>query len=292
MGVQLETNHATYWWRCRADDGDDTGPWSDVATFLVNEINNPPNVVDLEAPVNGGALWSFDDSLVWRTVADPDPGDVILDYHLEIDDDPDFGSPVVRVEGILVTGVPDGVGYLVGLTINDLTASNGLASGRWYWRIRARDSRFRYGDWSPVGIHFRMASDYEQHIHHVYSPEELLDDSVAGPNADPDGDGIGQMIEFACHMNPSENSREGAPIHQVVEVDGKRHLAIEFNRRIDTDLKFKLMTSSDLQQWTDLDATVVVMGAVDAGTERCQLVDPAIDSGTVRRFIRLVVSTP
>jgi len=291
---QVDVNlidHATYWWRCRADDGDDVGPWSDVATFLVNEINNPPNVVSLEAPVNGGVLWSLQDTLVWRTVADPDPGDVIRDYQIEIDDDPTFASPVVSMEGIEVTDVPDGAGYLVGLKLEDLLGGNDLATGTWYWRVRARDSRFRYGDWSLPWIHFRMACDYERFIHQQYSPEELMDDSVSGANADPDGDGIGQLIEFACGMDMTVNSRSGAPIHTVVEVGGEMHLAIEFNRRIGTDLVFVLQSSATLSQWNDEQVSVEVIGTIDSETERCRLVDPVAWNHS-SRFIRLMIKTP
>jgi len=285
------TDHATFWWRSRADDGDDTGPWSEVGTFLVNEINNPPNVVNLEAPVNGGVLWSWQDTLVWRTVADPDPGDIILDYQIEIDNDPTFGSPVVSVEGIEVTGVPAGDGYLVGLTLEDLVGVDGIASGIWYWRVRARDSRFRYGDWSVPWVNFRMASDYERYIHELFTPEELMDALVSGPNADSDGDGIGQMIEFACGMDQAVNSRVGAPVHVVVDQAGEMHLAIEFNRRIGTDLVFALQHSEDLLQWANDQVSVEVLAAVDSEIERCRVVDPVARSGSAR-FIRLIVKTP
>jgi len=291
---QVDVNlndHATYWWRCRADDGDDTGPWSEVATFLVNEINNPPNIVNLEAPVNAGVLWSWQDTLVWSTVDDPDPGDVILDYQIEIDDDPTFGSPVVSMEGIEVSGVPSGSGYLVGLTLEDLVGVGGLDTGVWYWRVRARDSRFRYGDWSVPWIHFRMACDYERFLHEQYTPEELMDASVSGPNIDPDGDGIGQMIEFACGMDRMVNSRVGAPEHAVAEQSGEMHLAIEFNRQLGTDLVFGLQYSEDLSQWTDVSVSVEVLSVLDAETERCRMIDPVSISGPAR-YIRLTVKIP
>jgi hypothetical protein len=292
---QVDVNlndHATYWWRCRSDDGDDIGPWSTVATFLVNENNNAPDVVELEAPSNDGVLWSYDDTLVWRTVSDPDPGDTIQDYQIQIDDDPDFSSPIVNMEGITVEGVSAEAGHLVGLTINELTQSNGLGAGTWYWRLRARDSRFRYGEWSPTGVHFRMATDYERHIYATYSPEELLDPQVSGPDADADGDGVGQMIEWACKMDPTVNSREGAPVHTVVKLEGVSHLAIEFNRRIGTDVAITLQYSSDMTTWTDVDSAVVeVLEGLDSETERCRVVDPSPLSGTIR-FIRLVFKTP
>ncbi len=292
VDVNLPDNHF-YWWRCRADDGDDTGPWSEVATFAVNEINNLPNVPTLVSPLNGTTIYSLNELVIWRTTDDPDPGDRIIDYHLEVDDDADFSSPLVSQEGIEVTGLPDGAGFLVGVPFADLGGIEAIRAGGWFWRIRARDSRFGYGAWSGEEGYFRTTTDYERFLYDTYTPAERLDPAISGDDVDPDGDGVGQMIEFACGMDLEVRDPEGAPVMRIVEVGGEDHLAFEFDRKIGTDLVVRLQASPSLSYgWQDSGATVEVLGPIDAGRERCRLVDPHPIGHFGRRFVRVEVALP
>ncbi|MBK1828081.1 fibronectin type III domain-containing protein, partial [Haloferula rosea] len=292
VDVNLPDN-AFYWWRCRADDGDDTGPWSSVASFAVNEINNPPNEVQPVTPLNGGTLYSLTELLIWRTTDDPDPGDSILDYHLEIDDDGDFSSPLVTVEGITVSGVPDEAGHLVGLPLDQLAGIESIRAGGWLWRIRARDSRFGYGPWSTATASFRIVSDYERWVVDHFTPAERLDPEISGPEVDDDGDGIPRIIEFACGMDMNISSIEGAPEMRYIMLEGERHLAFEFDRKIGTDLVFRLQSSSRLDfGWKDTGAAVEVIGPIDSVRERCRLTDPLAIGEFSRRFLRVEVDLP
>ncbi|MGB6223448.1 hypothetical protein, partial [Haloferula sp.] len=292
VDVNLPDN-AFYWWRCRADDGDDLSPWSSVASFAVNEINNPPNLVEPVTPLNGGTLYSLTELLIWRTTQDPDPGDSILDYHLEIDNDGDFSSPLVSVEGITVSGVPDGAGHLVGLPLEQLPGIESIRAGGWLWRIRARDSRFGYGPWSTVSASFRIVTDYERWVIDHFTPAERLDPAISGPDVDDDGDGVPRIIEFACGMDLAIRSREGAPEARIVTVGGEKHYIFEFDRKIGTDLVFRLQASSYLSGgWKNTGANVEIIGAIDAERERCRLTDPVAIGSTSRRFVRVEVDLP
>ena len=73
--------------------------------------------------------------------------------------------------------------------------------------------------------------------------------------------------------------------------DGK-HMALEFHRRIGTELTFRLEASSQLETgWQNTGATVEVIGAIDGERERCRIIDPLVMT-TTRRFIRVVVALP
>ncbi|GAA5484465.1 hypothetical protein [Haloferula sargassicola] len=291
VDINLPDNHF-YWWRSRADDGDDLGPWSEVATFAVNEINNLPDVPVLVSPLNGTTIYSLSELLIWRTTEDPDPGDRIIDYHLQIAGTADFATPLVDVEGIEVLGLPEGAGYLVGVPFAELAGIEGVRAGGWFWRIRARDSRFGYGDWSGQEGYFRMISDWERWLNDAFTPAQRLDPQVSGENVDPDGDGFGLMIEFACGMDMETNSREGGPAMTEVEGEDGRHLAFEFDRKIGTDLVFTLQRTIHLGDgWSDSGAAVEVLGPIDAQRERCRLTDPD-PIGTGRRFLRVAVDVP
>lgn len=292
VDVNLPDNHF-YWWRCRADDGDDTGPWSEVATFAVNEINNLPNVPVPVSPLNGTTVYSLTELVIWRTTDDPDPGDRIIDYQIQIADDEDFGSPLVDQEGIEVIGLPDGAGFLVGLPFADLSGIDSIRAGGWFWRIRARDSRFGYGDWSDDTGYFRVLSDYERFLYDTYTPAERLDPEISGDDVDHDGDGVGQMIEFACGMNLDVADPSGAPEMRRIRIGEEDHLAFEFDRKIGTDLVFRLQQSVSLgSNWQDSGAVLEVIAPIDAERERCRLVDPYPIGHFGRHFLRVEVDLP
>ena len=96
------TDHETYWWRARASDGTNTGPWSEAGVFNINESNNPPLPVMVAGPANDSLLIDGNGLLVWFQTFDPDLGDEIRDYQIQIDNDYQFGSPEVDSSGITV----------------------------------------------------------------------------------------------------------------------------------------------------------------------------------------------
>jgi hypothetical protein len=137
---------------------------------------------------------------------------------------------------------------------------------------------------------FRIASDYEHWLLARYPVPQQDDILVSGPWVDADYDGVPLMMEYAFASNPDDPADGAMPEHVIVLVGGVPRQALEFNRRIGTDLRFALQVSTDLIQWQDASSTVEVIGAIDGTTERCRLVDP--ESLTGKRFIRLGVSLP
>ena len=288
VDIDLPDN-GTYWWRARANDGTDDSPWSDAWVFFVNEINQAPNAISHVGPPDASTLYDSAEWLVWLTASDPDIGDQILDYSLQIDNDPLFGSPLVSLTGLTTDGIYD-PDVLVGMQLSDIAGAESLTAGRWYWRVRARDERFAEGAWPASPLSFRIASDYEHWLAATYSAAEQDNPLITGEDSDTDGDGIPLMIEFGSAMDTTVASVDGAPEHKVIDVAGSLHMAIEFNRLIGTDLVFYLEVSDDLNQWTRSDATVEILHTIDSQRERCRLTDlQALDQ---KRFVRLGVSLP
>ncbi len=148
-------DNAQYWWRCQASDGANVGPWMATATFYVNETNAPPWPVVIAGPPNGAVMRSSSYALSWYATTDPGAGDTILDYHIQIADNPVFEAPLVDDAGIVIGGAPTGGGWLASRQLKDLAGVEAMAEVKtYYWRIRARDSRYRYSEWSAGPRYF------------------------------------------------------------------------------------------------------------------------------------------
>lgn len=154
VDVNLD-NNAQYWWRARASDGFNTGSWMATATFYVNETNTPPHAVVIAGPPKGATLRTAQGVLYWFPTTDPDVGDQILTYQIQVDEDPDFVD--VQVNAIFDAPVPppEGEFVTIGRPIHLLDGyeSMGMISN-YYWRIRAQDSRFSWSAWSAPGQWF------------------------------------------------------------------------------------------------------------------------------------------
>ncbi|NOX47008.1 MAG: hypothetical protein GXO89_08535 [Chlorobi bacterium] len=128
---QTLTGGKWYWWKVRASDGFLSTPGSETWRFAVSL---PPTVPVPIVPSNGDQMRA-DDYLVWLTSSDPDAGDYVDHYHLQIDDDPAFGSPEIDTTGIKL----DGKASSLSLRINDLPGYLNLENKNYYWRISAID---------------------------------------------------------------------------------------------------------------------------------------------------------
>jgi hypothetical protein len=147
VGVDL-ANNAQYWWRCCASDGTNTGPWMLTASFFVNQTNHPPLPVTLAGPPAGTIMSNLDNVLFWYPTSDPDPGDAVASYHLQVDDDPLFASPQINATNIVVPVVPVGDDWAIAVPLSDLAGSSNLVAGALYhWRVRAADTHGAYSAW-------------------------------------------------------------------------------------------------------------------------------------------------
>ena len=105
-------------------------------------------------------------------------------------------------------------------------------------------------------------------------------------NADPDGDGIPNFVEYATGSDPTRGS---GPVIQVGRSADGTHLTITFNRIADPALTYTVMATNDLaagvwseQVWSSTGAANTV-GPIT-------VTDTAAVSGNPRRFLRLQIS--
>lgn len=73
---------------------------------------------------------------------------------------------------------------------------------------------------------------------------------IAGEVADAEGDGLGNLLEFACGLDPLSAAGSAAALGTVTE-SGLNYLALTFSRvQLSEGVRLSLEASSDLQAWS------------------------------------------
>ncbi len=99
----------------------------------------------------------------------------------------------------------------------------------------------------PVSV----ANPYHDFIAAHFPPSQLADNAIAGPLADPDGDGVVNVVEFVTGGNPADPS-DGPQLIQM-RVPGWRY-AMSWSCPLDRDGFFEVgaQVSNDLKTWSDV----------------------------------------
>jgi hypothetical protein len=158
----------TWYWRVRAGDvvhTDAVSPWS-TDSFIIYGPPSAPTLTDEPDTVSSGPLSV---TLNWDAVTCPD-GDS-AEYYVEVDDDPNFGSP----DPTSVVWIPG-----TSLTVNLPTATT------WYWRVQARNA-----------IHTDLRSSWSTDSFVIYTP--FIDESFEGTGYEEFSTGT---VGSGCTLNP------------------------------------------------------------------------------------------
>ena len=105
------------------------------------------------------------------------------------------------------------------------------------------------------------AETFDAWTHAYFTPDERADDTVAGPGADPDGDGVSNLLEYAFNLDPTfaepvtmtaGTGLRGLPLVQLENIAGAGpRLTVEFVRRTAASgaaLTYTTQFTSDLGQ--------------------------------------------
>jgi hypothetical protein len=150
-------NNQQYWWRCRALQGANVGPWMETATFYVNELNNAPLAVVLVI-LPQWVLANTNGALSWYPTTDPDVGDSIRAYQVQVDDDAGFGTPLMDEASVTVGAFNPPADWTISVPLGRFAGATNLVGGKvYYWRVRAQDSRFKWSAWSSGPASFAFA---------------------------------------------------------------------------------------------------------------------------------------
>ena len=118
---------------------------------------------------------------------------------------------------------------------------------------------------------------------------------VSGPNADPDGDGLSNLLEYALHTNPKSPNAAPVTTLGVQTLAGQSYLTLSYTQLTDSaDLLYVPQASGDLLTWQSGSGQTVLLGSVDNGDGTATVVvrDAQPLGAGSQRFLRLQVSLP
>ncbi len=219
-------------------------------------VANLGPAVDAGAALSGGGPWMLDATVV----DDGQPAPSVLTMHWQ------------SVSG---PGVP----VFANGTSTD-TAVTFPVSGRYGLRLTASDGQVMTFDDAVADV--ALPTPYDSWRLAQFGAESG-NPVVAGELADPDRDGVANLLEYAFATDPR---RAGGAAMTAADVD-EGLLAVDYRINLDaTDVVAAVQWSADLGTWSDAPATVTVLG--ESG--RVRTVRATVPADGVRRFLRVKVS--
>ena len=214
-------NNTQYWWRANASDGTATGEWSAPATFYVNEVNHPPATPEQLGPADGAILFGEDDWLFWRESTDADAGDRVVAYQIQVSKTADFAAPVIDDNTIVAPLGLSAEPSALAVSLSALAGVENLEAGAaYYWRIRAQDNRLGWSAWQAEPKYFRFFTTAPTEFQHwqaaAFTISALNAPTVSSEAADPDSDGLCNLLEFAFGNDPNAAEPAAQPVVRVV----------------------------------------------------------------------------
>ncbi len=137
----------------------------------------------------------------------------------------------------------------------------------------------------PVFLNERAEETYHLWLERVFPDHNDRDNpTVSGPQADPWGDGITNLVRYALDITPGESPAQSMP---KMEILGDR-LSLLFHRSpAKTDIAYIVEASTDLIDWSEVlyDSTTDQHANTDGAMMR--VLDSALTSASGPRFLRL-----
>jgi subtilisin family serine protease/subtilisin-like proprotein convertase family protein len=130
------------------------------------------------------------------------------------------------------------------------------------WTLNVSDGAdFDAGTLNAFSLEFlgsMPTNSYDQWLVSEFSAIQILDPDISGENADPDGDGRVNLLEYATGGNPHAFDLTGEPV--LVNTGGTLSLQYIANT-VKTDLIYQVKISTDLITWSSAGEVVTARAA-------------------------------
>ncbi len=253
-----------------------------LVEFAIPAVNRPPVLASLGTAVLKPGGTNRTDGPGYRFViraSDPDGDPVAL-------------TIATRPIGVQFTDQQNGTAYL------DWTPTEGQI-GSYAIAVRAFDGKA--SDTKTLHLLVSLESELDTWKEKYFGDE--TDPNIVGNLADPDGDGLSNLLEYALGLDPTQPDEEPTPIaiEEFTDLDNetRRYLTLTYTKRLgDPSLAFKVLAGNSLKAseiWTEQSTVVPVPQdeTVPAGFERVKVRDSQpLEGGPARRYMKLEVSIP
>lgn len=176
------------------------------------------------------------------------------------------------------------------------TALNGLKGT--ITPAAARTALTTASDHLPVVADYLVVSStpYSAWQSKYFTGAQLANPAVSGHAADPDGDGVSNLLEYALNLSPTTASVKGLPTVGTTVGSGNTYLTLTFTKVIaNTDITYVPQVSGDLATWNSGASYLTTVSSTnnpDGLTQTVTVRDLTPLTGAGRRFIRLAVTMP
>lgn len=121
--------------------------------------------------------------------------------------------------------------------------------------------------WHEVEVAPPATASFDQWRQRQFTPAELADPAVSGPEASPAGDGLTNFQKYALALDPHQPApREAIPHWSVVDGGDESCLQVKFQRTKGmSDARVRPLFSNDLVSWIPSPAEADPLTVVDAG---------------------------
>ena len=139
----------------------------------------------------------------------------------------------------------------------------------------------------------RPATPYSTWQSSHFTPAQLAVPAISGDLADPDGDGICNLLEYALNLDPLAANTSGLPVVTAGTQGGITNLTLTYTKvKAATDLTYVVEVSADLVTWNSGSGYTTDVAVVDqGGTQRVTTRDlMGVTPATPRLFMRLRVT--
>ena len=176
------------------------------------------------------------------------------------------------------------------------TALNGLVGS--VTPASARAALTTASDHLPVVADYTVVSPTPYCVWQAqyFTSAQIANPAVGGNAADPDGDGIPNLLEYALNLSPTTPSVAGLPTVGKIVVGGSTYLTLTYTKVIaNTDITYVPQVSGDLVTWNSGASYVTTVSTTNNTGNLTQTVvvrDLTATTGAGQRFLRLEVTMP